>query len=141
MRDEFLGGLLELTENEGWTVWISSHDIEEVERFADRVVILNKGRVHLEDEVTVVRERFRMVEMVFDSEPTMPAEMPDSWLNLRISKRTARYTDSNFDESRSENEMRRAFPGIVRREVRKMNLREIFVALAKSYRGEPQKDS
>ena len=51
VRDEFLSGLLELTEKEGWTVWVSSHDIEEVERFADRVVILNAGRVDLEESV------------------------------------------------------------------------------------------
>jgi ABC-2 type transport system ATP-binding protein len=64
VREEFLSGLLELTETEGWTVWISSHDMEEVERFADRVAIIDQGRVHLEDEVAAIQARFRMVELV-----------------------------------------------------------------------------
>jgi ABC-2 type transport system ATP-binding protein len=34
VRDEFIRGLLELTEQEGWTVFVSSHDIEEVQRLA-----------------------------------------------------------------------------------------------------------
>jgi ABC-2 type transport system ATP-binding protein len=45
VRDEFLHGLLELTETEGWTVFVSSHDIEEVERLADRVAIIDRGRL------------------------------------------------------------------------------------------------
>jgi len=35
VRDEFIRGILELTETEGWTVFVSSHDIEEVDRLAD----------------------------------------------------------------------------------------------------------
>ncbi len=37
VRDEVIRGMLELTEQENWTVLISSHDIDEVERLADWV--------------------------------------------------------------------------------------------------------
>ncbi|MEO6846567.1 MAG: ABC transporter ATP-binding protein, partial [Chthoniobacterales bacterium] len=37
VRDEFIRGLLELSEQEKWTIFISSHDIDEVERLADSV--------------------------------------------------------------------------------------------------------
>jgi ABC-2 type transport system ATP-binding protein len=136
VRDEFLSGLLELTETEGWTVWISSHDIEEVERFADRVAILNNGRVDLQDDVETVQARFRAVEIGLPDEIAPPSGAPESWLNLQIQGRVARFTDSNYDESGSEVDCHRLFPGLVRRETRPMNLREIFVALAKSYRGQ-----
>ena len=136
VRDEFLSGLLELTETEGWTVWISSHDIEEVERFADRVAILNNGRVDLQDDVESVQARFRAVEIGLSDEIAPPSGAPESWLNLQIHGRVARFTDSNYDESSNQADCHRLFPGFVRREARPINLREIFVALAKSYRGQ-----
>ncbi|MCW1923602.1 ABC transporter ATP-binding protein [Luteolibacter arcticus] len=138
VRDEFLSGLLELTETEGWTVWISSHDIEEVERFADRVAILNNGRVDLQDDVKSVQARFRAVELGLPDETPAPSGLPESWLNFQIQGRVARFTDSNYDESRSEADCRRLFPALARRDARSMNLREIFVALAKSYRAQRQ---
>lgn len=136
VRDEFLTGLLELTETEGWTVWISSHDIEEVERFADRVAILNNGRVDLQDDVEAIQQRFRAVELVLDQEIPIPAGLPPQWLNFQIKGRAARFTDSNYDESRSTDDCQSLLPGVLSRQVRPMNLREIFVALAKSYRGQ-----
>ena len=47
VRDEFIRGMLELTENEGWSVFVSSHDIAEVERLAgalDKVKARAAGR-------------------------------------------------------------------------------------------------
>ena len=35
VRDEFIQGILELAEEARWSVFISSHDIDEVERLAD----------------------------------------------------------------------------------------------------------
>lgn len=134
MRDEFLTSLLELTETEGWTVWISSHDIEEVERFADRVAILNHGRVDLQEDVGSLQARFRQVEMVAADEIAAPVETPASWLNFRSEGRSARLVHTNYDENRSKPELEAAFPGLIRSDVRLMTLREIFVALARSFR-------
>ena len=134
VRDEFLTGLLELTENEGWTVWISSHDIEEVERFADRVAILNSGVVDLQEDVDTLQARFRGIELVFDQDAVVPPDLPKDWLNPKAAGRTLRFSDPNYDESRSPAEIARVFPTLVRHEARRMTLREIFVALARSYR-------
>ena len=101
VRDEFLTGLLELTDAEGWTVLISSHDIEEVERFADRVAIINAGRIDLQEDVELLRERFRGVELGFDEQPVMPDTVPDYWLNPQVSGRTILFGDENYDESSS----------------------------------------
>ena len=141
VRDEFLTGLLELTESEGWTVWISSHDIEEVERFADRVAILNAGRVDLEENVESLQQRFRSVEVVVESEIRGQVGTPESWLNFQTSGRTARFTDSNHDEARILTTIREHFPTALRHEARPMSLREIFVALAKTYRLEAKNGS
>jgi ABC-2 type transport system ATP-binding protein len=134
VRDEFLTGLLELTETEGWTVWISSHDIEEVERFADRVAILNAGRVDLEEDVASLQGRFRAVEVVTEGDITPPREIPATWLNFQSAGRSARFTDTRYDESRVLETVRAQFPTTLHHDAQPMTLREIFVALAKTYR-------
>jgi ABC-2 type transport system ATP-binding protein len=133
VRDEFLTGLLELTETEGWTVWISSHDIEEVERFADRVAVLNAGRVELEEDVDALQARFREVEVVFENEPPeMKADR--EWMNLRVAGRAVRFVDSKYEGDDSLSALREQFPTALRVEERTLSLREIFVALARNYR-------
>lgn len=137
VRDEFLTGLLELTETEGWTVWISSHDIEEVERFADRVAILNSGQVDLQEDVETLQSRFRTVELWFDEAIVLPENLPDTWLNPQATGRTVRFTDPNYAEDGSQSLFAKFFPTHLRHEARRMTLREIFVALARSYRLKP----
>ncbi|HKK17537.1 MAG TPA: ABC transporter ATP-binding protein, partial [Opitutales bacterium] len=133
VRDEFLTGLLELTETEGWTVWISSHDIEEVERFADRVAILNAGRIDLEEDVDALQARFREIEMVFEEKVPAIEAAPD-WMNLRAAGRSARFIDSKFEGEASLAKLREQFPAAQRVNQRSMSLREIFVELARNYR-------
>ena len=43
VRDEFIQGVLEITDREGWTIFLASHDIEEVERLSDTIGILNQA--------------------------------------------------------------------------------------------------
>ncbi|MEO5915072.1 MAG: ABC transporter ATP-binding protein [Luteolibacter sp.] len=137
VRDEFLTGLLELTETEGWTVWISSHDIEEVERFADRVAILNSGRVDLQEDVETLQARFRAIELWFDDTATLPGNLPETWINAQANGRTIRFIDTHHDEARFSGMLVSIFPGHQRYEARRMTLREIFVALARNYRTQP----
>src|ERR1700747_3001779 len=73
VRDEFIRGLLELTEEEGWTVFISSQDMEEVQRFADRAAIINRGRLELDETSASLQSRFRAVEVVLPEERKIPA--------------------------------------------------------------------
>lgn len=139
VRQEFLDGLLELTEREGWTVWISSHDIDEVERLADRVAILNQGRVDLTEEVSGLQARFRQVEVVRDEgsgeeRDSEHSRYPDHWLHLEQAGRRIRFIESHFDEERTTRQIGEQFPGAHHQEITPMGLREIFVALAKSYR-------
>ena len=45
-----------------------------------------------------------------------------------------RFTDANHDESQSREQCRAVFPDLVRYEARPMNLREIFISLAREHR-------
>jgi ABC-2 type transport system ATP-binding protein len=134
VRDEFLHGLLELTEMEGWTVFISSHDIEEVERLADRVAIIDKGRIQLDESSESLLERFRSIEVVLDRESAPVNGLPVNWINVQTVGRSIRYIDTSFQNDAQAELIRSHFPTAVRHEAQPMSLREIFIALARTYR-------
>ncbi len=135
VRDEFIHGLLELTEQEGWTVFVSSHDIEEVQRLADRVAIINRGKLALDETSDSLQSRFRAIETVLPDEAKAPLNLPAGWLHAEQAGRTLRFTASGFtsDESLTA-ALREAIPDAQPPQIRSMSLREIFVALARAYR-------
>ena len=134
VRDEFIRGMLELTENEGWTVFVSSHDIAEVERMADRVAILDRGRLQLEEASENLLARFRAVEIVLSGGTESAAKLPATWLNVEMAGRVLRFTDSQFKERELNDAVAKYFPTAGQCNALPMTLREIFVALARTYR-------
>lgn len=54
---------------EGVTVFFSSHQIAEVERVADRICILDKGRLLLNASLDDLRESYRCIDVTFPSVP------------------------------------------------------------------------
>lgn len=72
MRD-FLG---ELAEKEGVSIFLTSHDLNEVEQIAHEVIILEKGRVKLSGELAALKESFRKIgvcTLVFEAVPAQSA--------------------------------------------------------------------
>ena len=134
VRDEFLHGLLELTEKEGWSVFLSSHDIEEVERLADQVAIIDKGRIQLDESAESLQQRFRSVEVVLEQESPPTETVPGTWINLQQAGRSVRYVDTSFDHDGQLDLIRNHFPNALRHDAQPMSLRAIFVALARTYR-------
>lgn len=135
VRDEFIRGLLELTEQEGWTVFVSSHDIEEVQRLADRIAIINHGRLALDESSESLQARFRAAEVVLPEGGRLPATTPPSWLHAEQAGRTVRFITAAYqNDTAHAGLVGEVFPQHVHQELRPMSLREIFVALAKTYR-------
>jgi len=66
MKDEF-EHLLRETTAAGRTVFLSSHELDEVQRVADRVGIIKEGRLVLTDTVAGMRQRApQVIEVLFD---------------------------------------------------------------------------
>ena len=55
--------------SEGTSVFFSSHQIEEVERIADQVCIVDQGRLLLDLSMDEIRESYRQIDLVFPFEP------------------------------------------------------------------------
>jgi ABC-2 type transport system ATP-binding protein len=134
VRDEFVSGVLELTEQERWTVFVSSHDVDEVERLADWVGVLDAGRLYLSEPLARLQDRFRRLELETTAPATVPASIPDHWAAVEAAGSRVRIVDSRFREGDSEAEARRAFPGAHTVTAEPLSLREILVVLARKFR-------
>jgi ABC-2 type transport system ATP-binding protein len=59
MREDFIHALLEMTGEHNWTTLISSHDIDEVERLADSIAFIDKGRIFVTESVQDLVGKYR----------------------------------------------------------------------------------
>jgi ABC-2 type transport system ATP-binding protein len=66
MIEEVLHVLVTLAAEEGVTVFFSSHQIAEVEQICDRIAIIDKGRLILNDSIDALKENYRRVHLVFE---------------------------------------------------------------------------
>jgi len=135
VRDEFIRGVLELSEQEKWTVLLSSHDIDEVERLADQVGILNGGELYLSESTESLQARFRAVEFSGAPGEGLPPGLPGSWLNPERAGNTVRFVESRFEgEAQTASQIHACFPGASAPTVAPLPLREIFLSLARTFR-------
>jgi ABC-2 type transport system ATP-binding protein len=131
VRDEFIEGLLESAT--GATIFISSHDLAEIESFSSHVGYLDRGRLQFSEEAAALAGRFREIEVTV-AEATLPANLPASWLRVETSPSLIRFVESRFDVAQTEQQLRELFPAAQSITIKPMPLREIFIALAKTSR-------
>ena len=133
VREDVTSGLLETAQAGDWTVLLASHDIEEVERLADRVALLEAGRVWLDETVESLLKRFRRVEVDLQEGPAQTNALPGTWLKFERAGNRVTFVDSRYDREATEPACRARFPEAAVT-ARPMTLREIYIALARSGR-------
>jgi ABC-2 type transport system ATP-binding protein len=72
-RQELRDLIREWNREEGMTVFLTSHDAGDIESVARRVVVINHGRVVLDDRVSAVRRQFlssKMLSVKFHEQPS-----------------------------------------------------------------------
>jgi ABC-2 type transport system ATP-binding protein len=134
VRDEFIQGILELAEQAQWSVFISSHDIDEVERLADWIGVINEGRLYLAEPVAALVARFRKVEATFEAEAAVPSPLPEHWLAPEVAGHALHVIDARAGEPGGEARVREVLRGAARVELSPMPLKAIFMALARTFR-------
>jgi ABC-2 type transport system ATP-binding protein len=68
VRREVLDGVLAAVSEEGGAVVYASHLVHDVERVADRVIVLDGGSIRLEGELDALKSRIRRARAVFDGD-------------------------------------------------------------------------
>jgi ABC-2 type transport system ATP-binding protein len=72
-RQELRDLIREWNQNEGVTIFLTSHDAGDVERVARRVVVINHGRVVLDDKVSAMRRQYlgsKILSVKFHAPPS-----------------------------------------------------------------------
>ncbi len=135
VREEFVHGVLEVSASGDWTVLVSSHDIEEVERLCDRVALLDRGRLQLDETTEALQARFRRVEVTLQDGDAKLEARPKTWLGVERAGGLVRFVESRYEREATERACRERFPeaAVV---AQPMSLREIFLALARAGRAE-----
>jgi ABC-2 type transport system ATP-binding protein len=139
VREDLVHGVLQLAGEQQWTVLISSHDLDEVERLVDDVGFLDDGRLVLTEPLADLQARFRAidatvdVEVHIDTDPAGSRSLPSTWIGMATAGRLVRVVETRYTPEETE---RRAIEALraTRLDVRPMTLREIFIALVRHER-------
>ncbi|HTX36050.1 MAG TPA: ABC transporter ATP-binding protein [Bryobacteraceae bacterium] len=132
VRDELIEGIL--TRDGGTTIFISSHDLTEIESFVTHIGYLDQGRLHFSEELASVSARFREMALSFASAPPLPKPWPEHWLLPQTAGNAIRFIESRYDGERTAAQIRGVFPDAQEVTATAMPLRSIFVALVKAGR-------
>jgi ABC-2 type transport system ATP-binding protein len=132
VRDELIEGLLERAPET--TIFLSSHDLAEIESFASHVGFLENGRMLFSDEMAVLSERFREMTVTLAGPAPLPTQLPSAWLLVETVDCVARFVASDYRGEATHHEVGAIFPAARNIEAEPMSLRAIFLAIAKSAR-------
>ncbi len=128
VRREFLESMVDMTAS-GQTVYLSSHQIPEVERVADIVAIMKKGKLLLVEELSQLKDSCREVIVTFEDNVNVAA-VPGRVVNMSVQGRQCiclvRTTEEEpFYQLQSRSDVRTV-------DVRRPSLEDIFVAYMQS---------
>jgi ABC-type multidrug transport system, ATPase component len=120
--EEVIGDLAD----RGTTIFITTHDLAGVETFADRVGMMENGRLVLDEDVDALKSRFRRIRFA-----AKPVALDTAVLRPTIVRSwgggaeaiVSNYDDIAFERMRSASNIGAA-------EVEAMSLEEIFIAIA-----------
>ena len=129
VRDQLIESLLERAAES--TVFISSHDLAEIESFSSHVGFLESGKLLFSEEMSTLSTRFREVEITTEAAASLPVQLPASWLHPKSFGALVRFIDSRFDEHKTPAEIHRLFPNAKDVQFRALSLRAIFLAIAR----------
>jgi ABC-2 type transport system ATP-binding protein len=130
VREDLIEGLLESAAET--TMFVSSHDLSEIESFASHIGYLDKGRLQFSEEMTSLSDRFREVEVTFAGDAKLPAALPASWTRVAVTGPVVRFVDMQFDSERTNAAIRQVYGEPKQVSVAAMSLRSIFVAMARN---------
>jgi ABC-2 type transport system ATP-binding protein len=134
VRDELMESLR--AEAAGTTVFLSSHDLAEIESFASHVGFLEDGRMLFSEPLPALMGRFREARATGGLRPAQipEARIPDTWLNFEAVEGGFRWIDSGYRGESSADEAWEVL-GDAEFSFQPMPLRAIFLAMAKAGRG------
>jgi len=138
VRDEFIAGALEVSQQEKWTIFVSSHDINEVEQLVDRVGIIEAGRLTLSEPIDALLGRFRKIELTVGEADFHLPSAPETWLEVERDGNLVRGIETRFSEEKFNQLRYHRWRGM-QVVANPMTLRQIFVTTVREGRAHGQR--
>jgi ABC-2 type transport system ATP-binding protein len=124
IRRQFLEGMIEIIMREGRTILFSSHILGDVERVADRIVVIDKGVLRADCKLEQFRKAVKKVMLAF--EDFIPTEVDiDGLLHCRRSEKELVLTLVGTDDEKIAEWAKSA--GAEKYHIVKMNLEDQFI--------------
>jgi ABC-2 type transport system ATP-binding protein len=135
VRDELIDSLQGLQrEGAGFTAFLSTHDLGEIEGFATHVGFLERGRVLFSEEMGYLKGRFRKVTFQVDESVVLTNTIPHTWMQQEITGSKVTFVHSAYREEGIEHEVVSVYASAREIAVESLPLRAIFLATAKAGR-------
>jgi ABC-2 type transport system ATP-binding protein len=132
VREDFSRGLLSSVSESEWTVFLSSQDVEEVERLCDWVGIMAPGRLITSEPMEQLLRRFQRIEITLPSDVPISIDWDNAILQPEKSGATLGLVHQRFVGEATLAELKQKLPAGSTIEHEPMTLREIYLALART---------
>jgi ABC-2 type transport system ATP-binding protein len=130
VRDEVIEGLL--AQADAMTIFISSHELAEIEGLVSNVGFLDKGRMLFQEPVEHLKERVRAVRVTLKSDATVPAKYPQNWVEIRAIGNVISFVDTAYDEALTATDIAAVFGPAKFVQTEMMDFRSIFTVFARA---------
>lgn len=138
VRREFLESMVQRAAD-GRTVFLSSHQINEVERVAEYVALIRQGNLLLVERLDDLKQRSRMISMTLAGESIDPQLPEGRIIDCRQEGRRLRWLVTDMPDARM-GELG-AQQGVESVDVHRPNLEEIFVGHMQCNLGDSNRDA
>jgi ABC-2 type transport system ATP-binding protein len=125
VREDLLNALFDLMSQEEWTVLLSSHDIDEVERLSDHIGILEQGKLVLAGEKDTLLANSRTVSLLSDPKVTT---WPKSWWNCQQTGNHITFLSPDDTDDGLRQKIAQQFPDARSMEISPANLKSFYLA-------------
>jgi ABC-2 type transport system ATP-binding protein len=132
VREDFSKGLLGSISESEWTVFLSSQDVEEVERLCDWVGIMAPGRLLISEPLDQLLRRFRRIDVTLPAETTGRIDWGDDVLQVEGMGANLVLVHQRYAGDESLSGIREKLPPDSGGETSPMSLRDIYLALARN---------
>jgi ABC-2 type transport system ATP-binding protein len=128
VRREFLESMVDRAAT-GRTVFLSSHQIGEVERVADTVAIMRKSKILLVESLETLKSRSHLLTLTLKEDTPWTEPLLQQVVHQQEDGRELRFLGHNLREDADR--ILKEHPNVTQYEIRTPSLEEIFVAYMK----------
>jgi ABC-2 type transport system ATP-binding protein len=122
-RKEFLNDIITSLHEEGRTIFFSTHLLAEIERVADSVAIIDRGRLKVAGEIDQLKSTTKSIRLTFPQSPPTNITV-DGALRIQTNGRDCVLTIRDFDEVKLD--LLRLQYNPIHYEVKDLSLDDIF---------------